>query len=95
MIFGNTSVIQSNPAEQYQVTNSTVKLAFSIEDWLFCGYNDTNCYTKQRCVYFSMGPYNADPKSAFFASDVRGAGVIRAVLKREYHVFEKLNFLEI
>ena len=48
-----------------------------------------------------MGPYNAGPKSALFLrvaeikAGVRGAGVIRAVLKREYHVFEKLSFFEI
>ena len=45
-----------------------------------------------------MGPYNAGHKSALFLrvvvmkADVRGAGVIRAILKREYHVFEKLPF---
>ena len=44
---------------------------------------------------------NASPKSAFFLrvalikAGVRGAGVIRAILKRECHVFEKLIFLEI
>ena len=43
-----------------------------------------------------MGPYNAGPKSALFLrvalikAGARGAGVIRAILKREYHVFEKL-----
>ena len=44
-----------------------------------------------------MGPYNAGPKSAsdFNKGRRRGAGVIRAILKREYHVFEKLSFFEI
>ena len=43
-----------------------------------------------------MGPYNAGPKSALFLrvalikAGVRGAGVIRAILEREYHVFENL-----
>ena len=45
-----------------------------------------------------MGPYNAGPISALFLSvalikaGVRGAGVMRAILKREYHVFERLSF---
>ena len=48
-----------------------------------------------------MGPYNAGPKSALFLrvalikAGVIGAGVIRAILEREYRVFEKLSFLEI
>ena len=48
-----------------------------------------------------MGPYNAGPKSALFLrvalikAGVRGAGVIRAILERECHVFEKLIFFEI
>ena len=48
-----------------------------------------------------MGPYNAAPKSALFLrvalikAGVRGAGVIRTILKREYPVFEKLSFFEI
>ena len=45
-----------------------------------------------------MGPYNSGPISALFLrvalikAGVRGAGVTRAVLKREYHLFEKLSF---
>ena len=52
-------------------------------------------FTTQR--YF-LGPYNAGPKSASFLrvalikAGVRRAGVIRAILEREYHVFEKLFF---
>ena len=48
-----------------------------------------------------MGPYNAGPKSALLLrvalikARVRGAGVIRAILEREYHVFENLSFFEI
>ena len=51
-----------------------------------------------------MGPYNAGPKSALFLrvalilkAGVREAGVIRAILKREYHVLllGKLIFFEI
>ena len=52
-----------------------------------------------------MGPCNAGPKSVIFASGVnkagvreagvRGASVIRAILKKEYHVFEKLSLFEI
>ena len=44
-----------------------------------------------------MGPYNAGPESALILrvalikAGVRGAGVIRAILEREYHVFEKLH----
>ena len=51
--------------------------------------------------YLFMGPYNAGPKSALFLrvvlmkAGVRGAGVIRAISKREYHVFEKLSYCEI
>ena len=43
---------------------------------------------------YLMGVYNAGPKSALFLrvalikGGVTGAGVIRAILKREYHVFE-------
>ena len=50
---------------------------------------------------FLVGPYNAGPKSALFfrvaliKAGVRGAGVIRAIIKREYHVFENLSFFEI
>ena len=49
---------------------------------------------------YLMGPYNAGPKSELFLrvalinAGVRGAGVIRAILKREYLVFEKLSFFE-
>ena len=32
---------------------------------------------------------------ALIKAAVRGAGVIRAILEREYHVFEKLSFIEI
>ena len=45
-----------------------------------------------------MGPNNAGPKSALFLrvasikAGVRGAGIIRAILKKEYRVFEKLKF---
>ena len=45
-----------------------------------------------------MGPYNAGPKSALFLrvalirAGVRGVGEIRAILEREYHVFENLSF---
>ena len=45
-----------------------------------------------------MDPYNASSKSEIFffiffiKAGVRGAGVIRAILKREYHVYEKLSF---
>ena len=48
-----------------------------------------------------MGPYNACPKSALFLrvalieAGVSGAGLIRAILEREYHVIEKLSFFEI
>ena len=49
-----------------------------------------------------MGPYNARPKWALFlrvalikAGVRRGVGLIRAIKKREYHVFEKLSFFEI
>ena len=48
-----------------------------------------------------MGLYNAGPKSALFLrvalikAGVREAGVIRAILKGEYNVFEKLSFFEI
>ena len=48
-----------------------------------------------------MRPYTAGPKSALFLrvalikAGVRGAGEIRAILEREYHVFEKLSFFEI
>ena len=48
-----------------------------------------------------MGPYNAGHKSALFLrvalikAGVRRAAVIRAILEREYHVFEKLPFFEI
>ena len=44
-----------------------------------------------------MGPYNAGPKSALFLRvslikvGVTGAGIIRAILKREYHVFDNNN----
>ena len=52
-------------------------------------------------ISYLMGAYNAGLKSALFfrvaliKAGVRGAGVIRAALKREYHVFEKLSFFEI
>ena len=48
-----------------------------------------------------MGPYNAGPESALFLqvalikAGVGGAGVIRAILKREYLVFEMLSFFEV
>ena len=50
---------------------------------------------------YLMGPYKTGPKSALFfrvaleagvKAGVRGAGVIRAILKSEYHVFEKFFF---
>ena len=46
---------------------------------------------------YLMGPYNAGPKSALFfrvaviKAGVREAGVIRSILKREYHVCERLS----
>ena len=48
-----------------------------------------------------MGSYDAGPKSALFLrvalikANVRGAGVITAILEKEYCVFEKLSFFEI
>ena len=50
---------------------------------------------------YLMGPYNAGPKSTSFLrvalikAGVKGAGVKRAILERECHVFEKLSFFEI
>ena len=50
---------------------------------------------------YLIGSYNAGPKPALFLrvalikAGVRVAGVIRAILEREYHVFEKLYFFEI
>ena len=58
-------------------------------------------YVFQFKQIYLMGPYNAGPKSVLFLrvtlikAGVRGAGVIRAILKREYYVFEKLSFFEI
>ena len=46
-----------------------------------------------------MDPYNAGPKSTLFMrvavikAGVRGAGVIRAIVERGYHVFEKFEKL--
>ena len=37
---------------------------------------------------YLMGPYNAGPISALFLREA----LIKAILKREYHVFEKLYF---
>ena len=45
-----------------------------------------------------MGSYNAGPKSALFLrvalikAGVRGAGVIRAILEREYHFLKSYLF---
>ena len=53
------------------------------------------------CTTYLMGPYNAGPKSVLFLrvalikAGVRGAGVIMAILERDYHVFEKLSYFEI
>ena len=53
---------------------------------------------------YLMGPYKTGPKSALFfrvaleagvKAGVRGAGVIRAILKSEYQIFEKFYFFEI
>ena len=49
-------------------------------------------------IKYLMGPFKPGPKSALvlrvalIKAGVRGAGVISAILKREFHVFEKLSF---
>ena len=54
-----------------------------------------------KAIAYLKGPYNAGPKSALFLrvalikAGVTGAGAIRAVLKREHPVFEKLSYFEI
>lgn len=43
-VYGNETVIRNNNSpETFQVFNGTIKFAFSIDNWLFCGYNDTEC----------------------------------------------------
>ena len=43
-VYGNDTVIQNSDSEEsYQVYNGTVKFAFSIDNWKFCGSNDTDC----------------------------------------------------
>ena len=60
--------------------------------------NDGNFQKRTNEPRYLMGPFNAGPKSALFLvvvlikAGVRGPGVIRPILKREYHVFEKLSF---
>ena len=55
MVFENDTIVRDwYSDETYKVYNGTVKFAFTIGNWMFCGYNDTNCLNKDGTVMLSF-----------------------------------------